>query len=92
MSSYVKSAVLGLTLVLGAAASAAAQSESIASLPPNMPAEPPGATAAIGPTLSGAVEPQQPRDMWNDMARAQPNAPSPFLGPAPNADYGNGDE
>jgi hypothetical protein len=89
MSSFVKSAVLTLALLIGAAASAAAQSESIAALPPNASAEPPGATAAIGPTLSGTVEPRQPRDMWNDMAGAQPLAPSPFLGPAPNSDYGD---
>jgi hypothetical protein len=90
MTSFVKSAALTVALLAGATASAYAQSESIAALPPGAQAMPSATPAPIGPTLSSDVPfVTQPRDVWGDLARAQVPGPSAQWGPSPNSNLGS---
>jgi hypothetical protein len=83
MSPLVKSAVLSLALLAGAAASAYAQSESIAALPPDAPATPApqGAVVAPSPRYVGP----DPGVTWSATEKnTRPVQPSPkYVGPDP---------
>ena len=84
MSSLVKSAVLGFALLTGVAASAYAQSDNIAALPPNAAATPApqGAVVAPSPAYVGPA----PGITWSAQERqTQPVQPSPeYVGPKLN--------
>jgi len=89
MSSLVKSAVLSLALLAGAAASAYAQSESIAALPPDAAATPAPQRAVVAP--SPRYVGPDPGVTWSAQERqTQPIQPSPqYLGPAPSSGAGS---
>ena len=83
MSSLVKSAVLSLGLLAGAAVSAYAQSESIAVLPPDAAATPAPQRTVVAPSPK-YIGPA-PGSTWTAQERqTQPVQPSPkYVGPAP---------
>lgn len=84
MSSLVKSAIVSVSLLAGAMATAHAQSESIAVLPPNAPTATPApqrSAVAPSPKYIGPA----PGITWTAEERqTQPVQPSPqYVGPAP---------
>ena len=84
MSTLVKSTVLSLGLLTGAALAAHAQSDSVAALPPNAAATPAPQGAAVAP--SPAYVGPAPGITWSAQERqTQPVQPSPeYVGPRPN--------
>ena len=88
MSSLVKSTVLSLGLLAGAAASAYAQSENIAALPPDAAATPApqGAVVAPSPRYVGP----DPGITWSAAEKnTGPVQPSPkYVGPDPGVTWG----
>ena len=91
MSSLVKSALLGLTLVAGAAAAAYAQSNNVASLPPGTTATPPAATAPVGPSVAYPGPNPGSGGYSGTYSEQQPSvAASPkYVGPPPGAADGS---
>lgn len=86
MSSLVKSALLGISLVAGAAVAAHAQSNSVASLPPGAAATPPAATAPVGPSVAYPGPNPGSGGYTGTFSEQQPVAPSPkYVGPPPGA-------
>ena len=90
MTNFVKSAALAMAMLAGVTASAYAQSESIAALPPGAQAAPSAAPEPVGPTLSADVPfASQPRDVWGDLAKVQVPGASAHWGPSPNSSLGS---
>ena len=83
MSTVVKSAILSLSLLTGAALNAYAQSESIAALPPGEIAAPPTAPAPVGP--AAVFLGPDPGKLWSTSEKnTGPAQPSPkYVGPDP---------
>ena len=88
MSPLVKSAVLSLALLGGAAASAYAQSESIAALPPDAPATPAPQRTVVAPSPR-YVGPKAGATWSAQEKQTQPVQASPkYVGPDPGITWG----
>ncbi len=88
MSSLVKSTLVGVGLLAGAAFGAHAQSGSVASLPPGATAAPPAAATPVGP--SAALPGPNPGSGYygGTVAAQQAVVPSPqYIGPNPGSGY-----
>ena len=88
MSTLVKSAVLSLGLVAGVAASAFAQANNVAALPPGAAA--PAAAAPVGPAPSPQyVGPNPGTGFYGGLVQQQqPVTPSPdYVGPKPGSGW-----
>ena len=88
MSKFAKSALLSLGLIAGATASAFAQSNNIAALPPNAP--PATAVASYSPVAPSPkyVGPKPSGGWYAHETQTQPVQPSPqYVGPKPSGGW-----
>ena len=89
MSTFVKSTLLSVSLLAGAALAAHAQTGSVAALPPDSTATPPAATAPVGPSVAYPGPNPGSGAPGATLTQQTPVAASPqYVGPSPGASNG----